>query len=139
MADVPREAVAPSGAPAMGWWMALLVASLALNLLVAGALAVRFFAPEHFERFTGANYSPLIPRKFLSDLPAGATSDWAALRPDLVIIQTNPTRLRERLSALKLPVLEIKQDSIPALYESIQQVGAATGAGVPAAGLVPGV
>ena len=55
----------------MGWWMALLVASLALNLLVAGALAVRFFAPEHFERFTGANYSPLIPRKFLSDLPAG--------------------------------------------------------------------
>src|SRR5207248_179533 len=53
----------------------------------------------------------------------------ASLRPDLVIIQTNPTRLRERLSALKLPVLEIKQDSIAALYESIQQVGAATGAG----------
>src|SRR5262245_36310198 len=54
----------------MRWWIALLVVSLALNLLVAGALAVRFFAPERFERFTGSGYSPLIPRKFLSDLPA---------------------------------------------------------------------
>src|SRR5271167_2906253 len=33
----------------------------------------------------------------------------AALRPDLVIVQTNPVRLRERLTALKLHVLEINQ------------------------------
>jgi hypothetical protein len=52
------------------WPMALLVVSLALNLIVAGALAVRFFAPERFERYTGSGYSSLIPRKFLSDLPA---------------------------------------------------------------------
>src|SRR5580704_18710852 len=31
----------------------------------------------------------------------------AALRPDLVIIQTNPAHLAERLGALKLQVLEI--------------------------------
>ncbi len=46
----------------------------------------------------------------------------AALRPDLVIVQTNPVRLRERLEAIKLHVLEINQDSVGALYTSIQQV-----------------
>jgi hypothetical protein len=50
------------------WWMALLVLSLALNLVVLGAVAVRLLAPERFERFTGSGYSPLLPRKFLSDL-----------------------------------------------------------------------
>src|SRR5205814_5285705 len=69
MTEAPEAAVAASRWDGR-WWMALLVLSLALNLLVAGALAVRFFAPEHFERYTGASYSPLIPRKFLSDLPA---------------------------------------------------------------------
>src|SRR5262249_6249145 len=51
----------------------------------------------------------------------------ASLKPDLVIVQTNPVRLAERLTALKLRILEINQDNIAALYKSIQQVGAATG------------
>jgi iron complex transport system substrate-binding protein len=51
----------------------------------------------------------------------------AALRPDLVIIQTNPIHLADRLGALKLPVLEINQDSIAAIYKSIHDVGAVTG------------
>jgi iron complex transport system substrate-binding protein len=50
----------------------------------------------------------------------------ASLKPDLVIVQTNPVRLAERLTALKLRVLEINQDDIAALYKSIQQVGVAT-------------
>jgi iron complex transport system substrate-binding protein len=50
----------------------------------------------------------------------------AALRPDLVIIQTNPIHLADRLGALRLPVLEINQDSIAAIYKSIHDVGAAT-------------
>src|SRR5271169_6151182 len=33
----------------------------------------------------------------------------AALRPDLVIVQTNPVHLADRLGALKLHVLEIDQ------------------------------
>ena len=69
MTDAPaptREA--PSRA--VPWWMVLLVVSLAANLLVAGALAVRFFAPDRYERFTGSGYSPLIPRRFFGDLPA---------------------------------------------------------------------
>ncbi|MFL5258402.1 MAG: periplasmic heavy metal sensor [Hyphomicrobiales bacterium] len=58
-ADAPRRS---------RWWLALLVLSLALNLVVLGAVAVRLWAPERFERFTGSGYSPLLPRKFLSDL-----------------------------------------------------------------------
>jgi iron complex transport system substrate-binding protein len=51
----------------------------------------------------------------------------AALRPDLVIIQTNPIHLADRLAALHLPVLEINQESVAAIYKSIHDVGAATG------------
>jgi iron complex transport system substrate-binding protein len=51
----------------------------------------------------------------------------AALQPDLVIIQTNPIHLADRLAKLKLRVLEINQDNIAAIYKSIHDVGAATG------------
>jgi hypothetical protein len=68
MAEAQETAASPPRLPANRWWMALLVLSLALNLLVAGAVAVRFFVPDRFERFTGSGYSPLVPRKFLADL-----------------------------------------------------------------------
>lgn len=51
----------------------------------------------------------------------------AALKPDLVIIQTNPIRLADRLQALHLKTLEINQDDLAALYNSFRVVGAATG------------
>lgn len=51
----------------------------------------------------------------------------AALRPDLVVVQTNPIHLADHLGALKLRVLEINQDNIAAIYKSIHEVGAATG------------
>jgi iron complex transport system substrate-binding protein len=51
----------------------------------------------------------------------------AALRPDLVVIQTNPVHLADRLHALKLRVLEVDQENIAAIYRSIKEVGAATG------------
>ena len=53
----------------------------------------------------------------------------AALRPDLVVIQVNPVHLADRLSALKLRVLEIDQENIAAIYRSIHEVGVATGTG----------
>ena len=59
----------------------------------------------------------------------------AALRPDLVIIPTNPIRLAERLGVLRLKVLEIDQDTIAKLYESFRIVGEATGATAKAAQL----
>ena len=50
-----------------------------------------------------------------------------ALKPDLVVIQTNPIRLGERLRNLHLRVLEISQENIAAIYDSVRVVGDATG------------
>ncbi len=52
----------------------------------------------------------------------------AALKPDLVIVQTNPVRLKERLERLHLRVLEINQDTIAAIHQSIRDVAEAAGA-----------
>lgn len=51
------------------WTMFLLVLSLALNLLIAGAAGMRYFYPERLERWSGASFTQLLPRRFLSDLP----------------------------------------------------------------------
>jgi iron complex transport system substrate-binding protein len=51
----------------------------------------------------------------------------AALKPDLVIIQTNPARLRERLSPMHLRVIEVDQQNIAGIYESIRAIGEAAG------------
>jgi iron complex transport system substrate-binding protein len=63
----------------------------------------------------------------------------AALKPDLVIIQTNPARLAERLGALRLKSLEIDQENIAALYNSIRVVGDATGVAPRATQLVESI
>lgn len=57
--------------PARGsrWWTALLVGSLAINLLIGGAVAARYFTSEKHERFAGASYTQLIPRGFFSEIP----------------------------------------------------------------------
>jgi iron complex transport system substrate-binding protein len=60
----------------------------------------------------------------------------AALRPDLVMVQTNPVRLAERLQALHLRTLEVDQQNLAALYHSIQVTGAATGASARAEQLI---
>lgn len=60
----------------------------------------------------------------------------AALKPDLVILQTNPIRLADRLHALKLTTLEINQDNLATVFDSFKEVGAATGAQAQAAKLI---
>jgi len=40
----------------------------------------------------------------------------ASLKPDLVIVENNPIRLTERLRVMRIPVLEINQETIAALY-----------------------
>jgi uncharacterized membrane protein len=52
------------------WWSILLIGSLALNCLLAGAIAARWYTEERIERFTGASYTQLLPRRFMADLPA---------------------------------------------------------------------
>jgi iron complex transport system substrate-binding protein len=51
----------------------------------------------------------------------------ASLKPDLVIIQTNPVRLRERLVNMHLRTIEVDQQSIAGIYASIRAVGEAAG------------
>jgi len=60
----------------------------------------------------------------------------ASLKPDLVIIQTNPVRLAERLRAVHLKVLEIDQQDVAAIYRSIRMVGDAAGTSAQAAELI---
>jgi len=60
----------------------------------------------------------------------------AALRPDLVIIQTNPVRLRDRLNALHLRSLEVDQQSLKAIYASIRSIAQATATETRAAVLI---
>ena len=59
----------------------------------------------------------------------------AALRPDLVIIPTNPVKLADKLGLLRLKVIELDQESIAKLYDSFRIVGQATGATAQAAKL----
>ena len=89
--------------------------ALGLGDRVAGVTRYCRFPPE-------AQLKPKIGGYVDPDLEA-----IAALKPDLVIIQNNPVRLAQQLSALHLRTLEITQDSIAALYNSIRVVGEATG------------
>jgi uncharacterized membrane protein len=57
--------------PAQGsrWWSALLIGSLAINLFIGGAIATRVIRHDGPERFIGASYTQLIPRRFFAELP----------------------------------------------------------------------
>lgn len=48
-------------------------------------------------------------------------------RPTLVIIQTNPVRLAERLTTVKLPVLEVNPVSMDGVHQAILAIGKAGG------------
>jgi uncharacterized membrane protein len=52
------------------WWTALLIASLALNLFIGGAIATRFLTRDGPQRFIGASYAQLIPRRFFAEIPS---------------------------------------------------------------------
>jgi uncharacterized membrane protein len=64
--EVNEPTATPSGWSR--WWSILLIASLAINLLIGGAVATRFFFRPPPERFVGASYAQLVPRRFLGDL-----------------------------------------------------------------------
>lgn len=51
-----------------------------------------------------------------------------SLRPDLVLIETNPIRLRERLEGLGLKVLELDQRTVADVFRAIERIGQAAGA-----------
>jgi len=94
------------------------------ELLYALALGDRVVGVDRFSRYpTDALKKPKI-----GDYANPNLETIASLRPDLVIIPTNPVKLADRLATLRLKVLEIDQESIAKLYESFRIVGQATGA-----------
>lgn len=50
------------------WLGLLLLVSLALNLLVAGAIIAHKLRPEKYRRISGPGYTQIIPRKFFFDV-----------------------------------------------------------------------
>lgn len=74
MTDVASTPSEPVAKPR--WWdrpkllRGLLIASLALNLLIASAVATRLVRGDRIERMPGASQVQLVPRKFLRELPA---------------------------------------------------------------------
>lgn len=66
----PAANATPPPAGIKRWWRVVLVASLALNCLMIGAVASRWYTHDRMERFTGASYTQLLPRRFMADLPA---------------------------------------------------------------------
>lgn len=92
------------------------------EMLYALGLGDRIVGVDRFSRFPAeAARKPQI-----GDYAAPNLETIASLRPTLVIIPTNPVQLRQRLEALKLRVLELDQEGIPAIYKSLRQVGEAT-------------
>ena len=50
-----------------------------------------------------------------------------SLRPDLVIIQENPARLKEKFEALRLKVMELPHTSVNDIFASITEIGRVAG------------
>ena len=105
------------------------------ELLYALGLGDRIVGVDRFSR-----YPPEVLRKQkIGDYANPNLEVIASLRPDLVMIPTNPVKLAERLGTLRLKVLEIDQEGIAKLYESFRIVGDATGARAQAAKLTSSV
>jgi len=93
------------------------------EMLYALGLGDRIVGVDRFSRFPAeAARKPQI-----GDYAAPNLEVIASLRPTLVIIPTNPVQLRQRLEALRLHVLELDQEGIPAIYKTFRQVGEVTG------------
>jgi iron complex transport system substrate-binding protein len=101
------------------------------ELLYALGLGDRLVGVDRFSRYP----AEALRKPRIGDYANPNLEAIAALRPDLVIIPTNPVKLAERLGVLRLKVLEVDQESIAKLYESFRVVGQATGASAQAAKL----
>lgn len=51
-----------------------------------------------------------------------------SLEPDLVVIQENPARLKEKLEAVRLNVLELRHTGVEDIFDAITTLGKVTGA-----------
>ncbi|HEY2843682.1 MAG TPA: helical backbone metal receptor [Bryobacteraceae bacterium] len=105
------------------------------ELLFALGLGDRVVGVDRFSRYP----TEALRKQKIGDYVNPNLEVIASLRPDLVIITTNPVKLAERLGVLRLKVLEIDQESVAKLYDSFRIVGQATGAAQQAARLTANV
>ncbi|CAN5212398.1 hypothetical protein BH10PSE7_BH10PSE7_04010 [soil metagenome] len=119
-----------TAAPARRWLLPLLVVSLALNLLVGGAIAVRLLAPDRVERFTGTRFSPLVPRSFIAALPDDRRKEFTA------ILSRNRTEFREAFAAMRESALGFAAALEKQPYDEAQAIAAIDGYGEKGAGLI---
>ncbi len=105
------------------------------ELLYALGLGDRVVGVDRFSRYP----ADALNKPKIGDYANPNLEAIAALRPDLVLIPTNPVKLAERLGLLRLKTLEIDQEGIAKLYESFRVVGDATGAREQAAKLTASV
>jgi iron complex transport system substrate-binding protein len=101
------------------------------ELLFALGLGDRVVGVDRFSRYP----AEALRKPKIGDYANPNLETIAALRPDLVIIPTNPVKLAERLAVLRLKVLEIDQENVTKLYDSFRVVGQVTGASAQAAKL----
>jgi iron complex transport system substrate-binding protein len=93
------------------------------ELLYALGLGDRIVGVDRFSRYP----AEALRKPKIGDYMNPNLETIASFRPDLGIIPTNPVKLAERMTVLRLNVLELDQESIAKLYESFQLVGKATG------------
>jgi uncharacterized membrane protein len=92
---------APAAKRRWSWWSVLLVASLALNMLIGGAVAARYLFPERVDRMSGLNFAQLLPRRFFGDLSRER-------RRELVdILKTHRDGIRGGREAMRAATLKI--------------------------------
>src|SRR4051812_16039454 len=86
------------------------------ELLYALGLGGRVVGVTRFDRYPPEALS----KPKIGDYTSPNLEAIASLRPDLVIIQTNPVRLAEKLQSLRLKVLEVDQENLAKLYNSFR-------------------
>jgi iron complex transport system substrate-binding protein len=102
------------------------------ELLYALGLEDRLVAVDRFSRYP----AQAARKQQIGDYATPNLEMITSLKPTLVMIPTNPVRLRERLEAMQLKVLELDQETLPKMFQSFRQVGDATGSRVKADQLV---
>ena len=83
------------------WWTALLVVSLMVNLLIAGAIVGRFAGGHQMGDGRGSNFVQLIPRKFLDDL------DGPRRRELMEMLRNNRDEFKQMRASANVAALEL--------------------------------
>lgn len=125
MSEVPPTApVAPRRWP---WLKIALIASLALNLLIVGAVAARFAFHERAERLAGP-VAQILPRRFLGDLPRERRKELlAVIRSYREGFQTGRAKMRDAANGLAAALEAEPHDAAKtaAAVSAIEQAGQA--------------